>query len=250
MRGLIGGEPDYALILIASNKNITSITKQHMIICLIRQIPMIIIFTKIDLAPEHVLKKNVDKITIMSKGSGVGKVPLICNNRKDIFGCVKQIKDGVIIPILKISNVTGENLDLLKLLINYLPVRINYKDQLKQPAVQSVNDKWSVPGIGCVVGGILLRGKIKNKNKYFIGPNSLGRFRQVVVKGIQMHRIDIAEAFAGQSITLALRDVKKDEVSTSSMVLLESNDGEPLACYEIIAEIEVFKWAQVTIKIG
>lgn len=64
-----------------------------------------------------------------------------------------------------------------------------------------------------------------------------------------MHRTNIDYAIAGQSITLALRDVKRDEVNTS-MVLLESKEGEPRACFEIIAEIEIFKYIPTTVKIG
>lgn len=46
-------------------------------------------------------------------------------------------------PIFQISNVTGENMDLLKMFLNLLSSRTAYRDD--QPAEFQIDDTYSVP---------------------------------------------------------------------------------------------------------
>lgn len=46
-------------------------------------------------------------------------------------------------PIFQISNVTGENMDLLKMFLNLLSSRTSYRDD--QPAEFQIDDTYSVP---------------------------------------------------------------------------------------------------------
>ena len=46
-------------------------------------------------------------------------------------------------PIFQVSNVTGENLDLLKMFMNLLTTRIHYNE--KEPAEFQIDDTFSVP---------------------------------------------------------------------------------------------------------
>lgn len=60
-------------------------------------------------------------------------------------------------PIFQISNVTGENMDLLKMFLNLLSSRTSYRDD--QPAEFQIDDTYSVPvrlGESCCTGGILV----------------------------------------------------------------------------------------------
>lgn len=52
-------------------------------------------------------------------------------------------------PIFQISNVTGENLDLLKMFLNLLSPRTSYREE--EPAEFQIDDTYSVPvsGFGC-----------------------------------------------------------------------------------------------------
>src|SRR5207249_3234515 len=158
IRGISGIYPDYCLMMIGSNMGITDMTREHMIICLMKGIPMIALFTKIDISPEHITKENIEKFTKLITGSGVNKTPYMIKSKRDVINCCHNIASGVIVPILKISNVTGENLDLLKTLLNCLPPRINYHVQLNKPAKFTVQETFQVPGIGTVVSGFLMSG--------------------------------------------------------------------------------------------
>lgn len=83
IRGISGVFPDYAFIMIGSNMGISGMTKEHIIICIIRQIPIIVLFTKVDIAPTHILEKNIKLLIKMMKG--VNKSCVICNDISDIL---------------------------------------------------------------------------------------------------------------------------------------------------------------------
>jgi GTPase len=64
-------------------------------------------------------------------------------------------------PIFQISNVTGENLDLLKMFLNLLSPRTSYREE--EPAEFQIDDTYSVPvsdfgwdWAGLVAGGYFL----------------------------------------------------------------------------------------------
>lgn len=46
-------------------------------------------------------------------------------------------------PIFQVSNVNGENLDLLKIFLNLLTTRMDYKEN--EPAEFQIDDTYSVP---------------------------------------------------------------------------------------------------------
>lgn len=52
-------------------------------------------------------------------------------------------------PIFQISNVTGENLDLLKMFLNLLSIRAHFKKD--EPSEFQIDDTYSVPVGGSFV---------------------------------------------------------------------------------------------------
>lgn len=65
--------------------------------------------------------------------------------KRDKFSpvCVYVIFLTRMCPIFQISNVTGENMDLLKMFLNLLSSRTAYRDD--QPAEFQIDDTYSVP---------------------------------------------------------------------------------------------------------
>ena len=249
MRGMSGVYPDYCLIMIGSNMGLSVMTREHMIICLMRGIPMIVLFTKIDIAPEHITKQNITKLCQLLKGHGVNKTPYLIKNKRDIINCCHNISSGVIVPIIKISNVTGENLDLLKTLLNCLPPRNNYHDQLNKPAKFTIQETFQVPGIGTVVSGFLLSGVVSVKNTLWLGPDCSGLFKKVTIKSIHDKRTDVNNAFAGQNICFALRGIARNQIR-KGMVLIDGKEPEPTGILEFDAEIEILGRHSTSIRIG
>ena len=62
MAGLSGLYPHYSMVVIGANMGVKRMTKEHMGICLSFKIPMIVVLTKIDIAPESVLNETIQTI--------------------------------------------------------------------------------------------------------------------------------------------------------------------------------------------
>lgn len=65
-----------------------------------------------------------------------------------------------ICPIFRVSNVTGEGIDLVRTFLNILPFHGQYI--VDKPAEFLINDTFSVPYTGAVVAGVVNSGTIRN----------------------------------------------------------------------------------------
>lgn len=138
-----------------------------------------------------------------------------------------------ICPIFQVSNVTGENLELVRTFLNILPHRGHY-DQ-NAPFEMLINDTFSVPHVGTVVSGVIKSGIIHAGDSVVVGPDSLGQFTNTVIKSIERKRIPVDMTAAGQSASFALKRVRRKEVR-KGMVVLKKMDNPPSVYREFVAE--------------
>lgn len=54
MFGLVGLLPDYSMIIVGANMGVSRMTKEHLGISLALKVPIFIVITKIDIAPQNV----------------------------------------------------------------------------------------------------------------------------------------------------------------------------------------------------
>ena len=125
-------------------------------------------------------------------------------------------------PIFRVSSVTGEGLDNLKTFFNLLQPRIP-TGKINDRAEFTVDDVFSVPGVGTVVSGTLVSGKVKAGDTMLMGPDSMGKFEQVHIKSIHRKRLPVQEVVAGQAAAFALKKIKKNQVRKSNSMILSSN---------------------------
>jgi len=135
------------------------------------------------------------------------------------------------------------------MLLNCLPPRINYHQYLNKPAKYTIQETFSVDGVGTVVSGFLLSGTISVKSSVWLGPDSTGAFRKVVVKSIHDKRMEINTGLAGHSICLALRNVDRDDVHRGMMVI-DGSLPEPKGIREFTALIEIFGRHSTSVRVG
>jgi GTPase len=235
--GLTSIYPDYCLIMIGANMGINHMTREHISLCLNLKIPFIIVVSKIDIVPEHILVNTMSKINLMCK-NGIKKIPYQIKNISDIISVVKNIKSDSIIPIIQISNVTNYNLDLLKSLLNLLPVRNDYTEFIHKPVELIIDNKYSVNGHPVIISGVLRSGIIKVNDTLAIGPFSDNSYRQVKVKSIHCKFKDIKEARAGSYICISLRNINRKEIR-KGMILVQNNDECKLAVREFWAFVNI-----------
>lgn len=139
--------------MIAANSGIVGMTKEHLGLALALSVPVFVVVTKIDMCPPNILQENLKLVCKVLKSSGCRKVPVMVRSADDVVLSATNFTSQRLCPIFQVSNVTGDNLDLLKMFLNLLTTRMGGIDEL--PAEFQIDDTYSVPGVGCVVSGML-----------------------------------------------------------------------------------------------
>eukprot|EP01094_Clydonella_sp_ATCC50884_P018850 TRINITY_DN3566_c0_g1_i1.p1 TRINITY_DN3566_c0_g1~~TRINITY_DN3566_c0_g1_i1.p1 ORF type:complete len:393 (-),score=115.37 TRINITY_DN3566_c0_g1_i1:179-1357(-) len=235
--GLTGNYPDYSMLLVGANMGVVGMTKEHFHLTLALKVPSFVVVTKVDIAPENVLAETIRALTKMLKAPGSKKMPLFIKTQDDVQTAARNIGSGRIAPIFLVSNVTGQNLDLLRSFLNVLPSKQDWEQKALEPAKLHVDNTFSVHGVGTVVSGTLLAGVISLNDTLLLGPDGTGQFRPTTIKGIHTSRLPVKSAKAGQSVSLALKKVKRSQTRKGQVVLAASY--EPQAVWEFDAEIFV-----------
>ena len=235
--GLSSMYPDYCLIMVGANMGVVGMTKEHIGLCVSLKIPFIIIVSKLDLAPPDILKNTMKDINKIIK-YGALKVPYLIKNKTDVVNSTKNIKSNSIVPILQISNVNGDNLDLLKLMLNLLPIRYNFSEDNMKPVELLIDNNYSVTGHACIVAGVLKSGIVRVNDTLSIGPYRDGTYKAVKVRSIHCKYKDIKEAYAGLYICLSLKNITRNEIK-KGMVIVPNNIKYQLAIKNFKAFIHV-----------
>jgi GTPase len=121
--GLTGLLPDYGLVLVGANMGVSKMTREHIGIATALGVPFVIAVTKIDIAPPDVYKNTLDNINKILKQAR--KMPYPVRALKEVDMAAKGALMGRVTPIVCLSNVTGEGLDVLRTLIRALPPRVS-----------------------------------------------------------------------------------------------------------------------------
>eukprot|EP01120_Amphizonella_sp_Union-15-10_P008282 TRINITY_DN294_c0_g1_i1.p1 TRINITY_DN294_c0_g1~~TRINITY_DN294_c0_g1_i1.p1 ORF type:complete len:644 (-),score=144.22 TRINITY_DN294_c0_g1_i1:45-1907(-) len=233
--GMTGHMPDYALLLIGSNMGVTRMTKEHLGLALALKIPVVVVITKVDLCPENILKQTLADINKILKMRGVRKISMMINNDDDVITAIKNIGNDRTVPIFLVSNVTGQNLDLLRKFLNLLPQRIQWNLLRDKRAEVLIDQTYFVTGVGTVVSGTVMSGQVESNSTMLLGPDSNGHFIPVQVKSIHSKRVPVRTAVAGQNAGFALKKIKRSTIR-KGMVLVAS-DLKPKATWAFTAEV-------------
>lgn len=70
MFGLVGLLPDYSMIIVGANMGVSRMTKEHLGISLALKVPIFIVITKIDIAPENVYEETKTTLIKILKSPG------------------------------------------------------------------------------------------------------------------------------------------------------------------------------------
>lgn len=233
--GMTGHLPDFCMLMVGSNAGIVGMTKEHLGLALALNVPVFVVVTKIDMCPSNILQETLKLLQRLLKSPGCRKIPVLVQNKDDVIVTASNFSSERMCPIFQISNVTGENMDLLKMFLNLLSSRTCYRDD--QPAEFQIDDTYSVPGVGTVVSGTTLRGLIRLNDTMLLGPDPLGSFIPIAVKSIHRKRMPVKEVRGGQTASFALKKIKRSSIR-KGMVMV-SPKLNPQATWEFEAEILV-----------
>lgn len=185
-------------------------TKEHLGLALALSVPVFVVVTKIDMCPPNVLQDNLKLLFKILKSQGCRKVPVMVKTPDDVVLSATNFVSERLCPIFQVSNVTGENLPLLKMFLNLLTTRVTGLDNL--PAEFQIDDTYSVPGVGTVISGTCLQGIIRLNDTLLLGPDPLGHFTPIAVKSIHRKRMNVSEVRGGQTASFSLKKIKRSQI--------------------------------------
>ncbi|TRY96977.1 hypothetical protein DNTS_001417 [Danionella cerebrum] len=257
--GLTSYCPDFAMLVVGANTGIAGTTREHLGLAMALKVPIFIVVSKVDLCSKSTVEKTVRQLERVLKQPGCNKVPMLVANPDDAVTAAQQFAQSAsVTPIFTLSSVSGENLDLLKVFFNILPPLSNSKEQeelMQQLTEFQVDEIYSVPDVGTVVGGTLYSGVCREGDRLVVGPTDDGRFLRLKVCSIHRNRSGCRVLRAGQAATLALGNF--DRTLLRKGMVMVSPKMNPTICWQFEAAIVLLFHAktfrrgfQVTVHIG
>lgn len=203
--GMTGHAPDFCMLMIGSNMGVVGMTKEHLGLALALNVPVFVVLTKIDMCPPNVLQETLKILNKVLKSPGCRKLAYMVENEHDVVTCAMNFTSERLCPIFQVSNVSGQNINLLKMFLNLLNTRM--ENQSNEPTEFQIDDLYSVPGVGTVVSGTCYKGRIQLNDTLKLGPDLIGHFRPVQIKSIHRKRLPVTECRSGQTASFALKKV-------------------------------------------
>jgi len=232
VQGLTGTRPDWAIVLINSLAGVTRMTKEHLGVVLALDIPLICVVTKVDLVPTNVLEQNKKQLFRILKSTAANKMPIQMRNDKDIETVITNSQNSTkVCPVFFISAVDGTHIPLLTRFLSRLRPHREWLTAFQQhfghdvatnlgadhlPSQQhmveySVDETFSVTGIGVVVSGTVNSGTLHTNMQLLLGPFSDGTWMAVLVRSIHYKRVPVTMVGAGQSCAVSIRAVRRKD---------------------------------------
>lgn len=262
MKGFSDGAPDYAIILVGANmgvagphhnagsgKNqILNMTREHILMCLSNKIPFLILLSKIDMSPEDITNQTIADLKQLLQGIPSARCVLFeIKNDDDLMTTISTLPTpGTrVVPMIRFSSKTGENIPMIKRLLNLLPVRVAYDEHA--PLEISTIETFHTQGIGTILHGFIHKGQICKDDEVIVGPDSLGNYMKSKVKSIHLKRMPVNSVKAGHHVCLALRNMNRDYIKRG-MVVMHSSTGNPISVRKFEADICILKTHCTTIR--
>lgn len=104
---MTGHLPDYACLIVGANMGVVGMCKEHLGVALALKVPVFFVVTKVDIAPEHVLKNTVQTLASILKKPGVRKKPYLVRGHDEVITAARNITTDSLAPIFLTSAVTG-----------------------------------------------------------------------------------------------------------------------------------------------
>jgi len=253
--GLSGSYPDYVCVLIGANMGISKMTKEHIGVAIVLQIPVFVVITKIDICPPGVLDTTIRNTCRLLKTPQAGKLPVLIRSEADlqkVLGPNSSPTEGRpgsmgtrVCPVFLVSCVTGTGIDTVKSFLARLKARRSWIGRDIQAAHLQIDEAFLVSGVGIVVSGTVKAGILQPNDHMFLGPFADGTFLPVQIRSIQCRRSPLSSASAGSACAVSLRSlVRKTPIRLirpflrRGMVLV-ARSVTPTACRRFDAEIIV-----------
>jgi selenocysteine-specific elongation factor len=185
---------DLVLLVIAADEGLMPQTKEHIdILQLLGVERAIVVISKKDLVEDDWLAMVQEDIKDYLKDT-----------------CYKDA------PSIAVSSHTGENIGVLKTLLQLEIEKLSKKSAAGKPKLP-IDRVFSIKGFGTVVTGTLWSGQIELGDQLIIMPKGL----KVRARNIQVHGENQSSAYAGQRVAINVTDVEVKEIEHGSILVAE-----------------------------
>ena len=246
--GLTSQFPDVVFILVGGNMGLSKMSKEHIFLCLSLHIPFIVIITKIDICKDrkNVLEDTIKDVKLLVKSPGIRRIPYDIKSQEDVIVCSKNINSLATVPIFYVSNVTGEGVDYVRSFLNLFTKKVSLFTS-ENKVEMYVDQTFQVTGVGIIIGGQLIQGKIKIGDKLLIGPNN-NVYTTIQVRSIHCKRTNVDEVDSGCYVCLGIKKPESLDIRRGQVII--SILDRPIQVNEFEADIIVLKTHSTTIRVG
>jgi elongation factor 1-alpha len=252
--GMTGYYLDYVIVVVGANMGMKGMTEEHLILAMALKIPIIVLITKLDLAPRDItVKTTTEVIRFIRKQKMLQSDYKIIKQSSDLYNDFDILNT---IPIIGISNKTGRNVDILKDYIVSLPPKHNWHlDTIHtdDPILNIDSVYTKVAGTGIVLTGKMLKGRLFKNQRLFLGPINNDWIEVRIQTFHNNFREFIPELWAGEGGCVAVKVIdkryKNKDVSVRKGRILTLNPEEHVS-HHFNAEIFVLNRHSTTIKTG
>ena len=238
--GLTGQAPDAVMLVVAGEDGVAAgMCKEHLGLALTLGVPVFMVVTKIDTCPEARLRENLKHARRLFRQPGVRLTLDPVDTDDDVRMAARGMAEPkpTSCPLFLVSSVTGEGVDRLRGFLDLLRPRRVY-DPSGMPLVR-VDQTYKVDGVGGIASGLVHEGAVSSGDHLLLGPDSLGRFRPVVIRSIERHRVSVGRVQAGDMATFALRRVAREDIHRG--MVLAHPARNPRACWAFDARVTVLR---------
>lgn len=176
-------------------------TLQAIEMSIVFDVPILLLFTKLDIASNNILNETVELINSSLKQF---------TNKQLIF--VDSFTNfDLNIPYIAISNVTGENYDKVVKFIDIVS-----RSKIDKQVFNKINkldfmiyDVINIRDIGYIVTGIVLSGEIRVDDSLLIGPID-NEFYRIIIKTIRKKQIECDIIHTGETGTIEIKFIDQE----------------------------------------
>ena len=145
--GLNGYFIDYAMVTVGVDRGIIGMTKEHLALAIALKIPIFMVITKIDIAVEKKLNNITNRINKIFKLPIAGVKDIIEVDNDNIEELISNYSYNYNkVPVFKISNVTGENVNNLRKFIKSLKPNVQFGKSNEDKSSFIIDDRFKLKG--------------------------------------------------------------------------------------------------------
>ncbi|MHA1772369.1 MAG: GTP-binding protein [Candidatus Thorarchaeota archaeon] len=222
IRSILGADAQYGLVLVpipeeaylirreeekTGIRRLDDITREHLILMASKNMPFILVASKMDRSQEKDLNLVTEIVRLTLKE--IGKIPVTVTSTEDIGPIVREIPNGTIVPVLYVSATNTDSVMLLSELLRQLPAGPS-EDAITKPALAYVDKVYKgIRGTNVVVTGTVKQGVFKTGQSIVIGPDVKGDLHHGRIFSIEVFKKRVTGVKVGDLFGFDIKDIDK-----------------------------------------